>query len=65
MCDVNNYPWRILTVLSGMRALFKITQDEIKLKFPEQKEIVVGAFYFLRYKNFGGKELISDFYVLR
>ena len=33
----------------GMRALFRVAQDEVKAKFPEQRTIVVGAFYFLRF----------------
>ena len=32
-----------------MRALFKVSQEEVSYKFPEQKTIVVGGFYFLRF----------------
>jgi len=32
-----------------MRALFRIAQEEVNKKFPDQKTTVVGGFYFLRF----------------
>jgi hypothetical protein len=32
-----------------MRGLFHIAQEEVQKKFPDQKTIVVGGFYFLRF----------------